>query len=98
MQRRGPLCLRLPEDLQAAVYQLAEENGVSPSEFVRDLIFRVVYGEPLGINEGYMQGRALGFRVLQLALSRLEMPSTAEDAVQFLQDSPSPGRTPHDQG
>ena len=91
----GPLCLRLPEDLRAAVHQMAEQNGVSPSELVRDLIFRFVYGEPPGIAEGYMQGRAIGYQVAQQALASVQMPDNVEDAIRILQASHSPGRTPH---
>lgn len=93
---RGPLCVRLPEDLELAVHQSAEQSGVSPSEFIRDLIFRSVYGEPLGIAEGYMQGRAVGYKIVQLVLGGIQLPDNVEDAIAMLQTARSPGRTPHD--
>jgi hypothetical protein len=93
---RGPLCLRLPDDMHAAVHQLAEQQGVSTSEWIRDLIFRTVYGEPLGISEGYFAGRAIGFKVMHRLLGMIRVPQTVEEAMSFLQSLTSPGRTPHD--
>lgn len=95
MTARGPLCLRLSDDLHAAVYQMAEQQGVSSSELLRDLISRAVYGEPFGIDEGYLRGRALGYTMVQRALQYLDIPASAEEAIQLIQNNPSPGRTPH---
>jgi hypothetical protein len=95
---RGPLCLRLPEDLHAAVHHMAAEQGVSSSEWIRDLIFRVVYDQPLGMEEGYLHGRAIGVKAVMIALRSLAVPETAEEAMRLLQTSTSPGRTPFEPG
>jgi hypothetical protein len=95
---RGPMCLRLPDDLHHAVHQMADQQGITSSEWVRDLVFRAVYGEPLGISEGYLQGRAVGYKIVHLALGGLRTPDTVEEAMSLLQASTSPGRTPHDGG
>ena len=92
----GPLCLRLPADLHAAVVQMAEASQITTSEWVRDMLFRIVYGTPPGIDEGYMHGRALGMRIVHHALKTAadHLPTTAEEAQAMLQLG-SPGRTPH---
>jgi hypothetical protein len=82
----GPLCFRLPADLHAAVEDLAQQAGISTSEWVRDVLFRIVYGEPPGIDQGYMTGRQLGFRMMQLAFKDAwdMTPMTAEEATERL--------------
>jgi hypothetical protein len=83
----NPMCLRLPDDLQAAVAQMATEAGVTTSEWIRDLLFRTVYGEPLGVNEGYLHGRSVGYRVAMLACAEAwkHMPATIEDGLKAMQ-------------
>lgn len=78
-----PLCFRLPADLHAAVEDLASQAGVSTSEWVRDVLFRIVYGEPPGIDQGYFTGRQLGFRMMQLAFKDAwdMTPTTPEEAM-----------------
>ena len=92
----GPRCFRLPPDLDAAIDQAAEAAGITPSEWIRDMLHRIVYGEPPGIEEGYIQGRQLGFRVMQLGLAELwkTLPGNVDDAMGMIQAG-SPGRTPH---
>jgi len=86
-KRIDPLCVRLPDDLLAAVHQHAEQSGVTTSEWIRDLIFRVVYGEPLGMDEGYVQGRNVGYRILLMACREAwqHAPATIEDAIKLIQ-------------
>ena len=95
--RNSPLCLRLSDDLHAAVIEMAEQQGVTTSEWMRDMLHRVVYNEPPGVEAGYMQGRQLGFRMLHLAFAETwkNLPTNVEDAMAMLQAG-SPGRTPHD--
>jgi len=92
-----PLCLRLSDDLHMAVIQLAQDQGMNVSEWMRDLLFRVVYGEPPGVNEGYIQGRQIGiaaaFTVIREAIEAL--PATAEEAMPLTQLG-SPGRRAHE--
>lgn len=97
MARTGPLCFRLPPDLHAAVEDAAAAAGITTSEWIRDMLHRLVYGVPPGIEEGYIQGRQLGMRVLQLTVAEAwkAMPITVDDAMAMLQAG-SPGRTPHD--
>ena len=98
---RGPLCVRLPPDIHAAVESLAETAGITASEWVRDQLFRVVYGEPPGIDQGYIAGRNLGYRAMSLIfrdaikIAVEQMPTDVESAQHLLQLG-SPGRTPHE--
>lgn len=95
-----PLCLRLPDDLHLAVVQLAANAGMNTSEWMRDVLFRVVYGEPPGVDEGYTQGRQIAvaatFAVVREAISQAlaSLPATAEEAIPLGQVG-SPGRRPH---
>jgi hypothetical protein len=91
---RGPLCFRLSEDLHVAVEDLAQRAGITTSEWVRDVLYRIVYGEPPGIDQGYITGRQLGFRMMQLAFKDAWdiTPTTVEDAMERLQLG-SPGRS-----
>jgi len=91
--RASPLCIRLPPDLQAAVDHAAAAQGVTVSEWVRDMLHRLVYGEPPGIDAGYIQGRQLGFRMVSIALrdAWAASPATIEEAMAAIQmGSPGP--------
>ncbi len=83
----GPLCVRLPPDLHAAVDSAATEAGVSTAEWIRDILFRVVYSAPPGVEEGYMQGRRVGLQIARLAIHEAwnQMPDNIEDAMAKLQ-------------
>jgi len=87
MSRAAPLCFRLPPDLYAAVTEMAEAEGVTTSEWVRDMLQRIVYGQPPGIDEGYMQGRSLGFRMMHVAFrdAWAQMPTDVHEAMQRIQ-------------
>lgn len=86
-RRQGPICVRLPPDLLAAVTEMADSSGITLSEWLRDMVARLVYGQPLGIDEGYLQGRALGFRVMHLAFQQAwaQAPKTIAEAMPMLQ-------------
>jgi len=96
-----PLCVRLPDDLHLAVIQLAQDNGMSPSEWMRDMLFRLIYGAPPGIEEGYLQGRNIGIaaamKTIHLAVKNAidAMPGTVEEAMPLTQLG-SPGRRRHE--
>ena len=82
------------------MHQLSAAQGASPSEWIRDVIFRAVYGEPLGIAEGYLHGRAIGYRLVRVLIQRMlndvQAPETVEEGMSLLQSFNSPGRTPHE--
>jgi hypothetical protein len=89
--KNKPLCLRLPDDLHLAVVQLARDANMNTSEWMRDVLFRVVYGEPPGVDEGYAQGRQIA-TAAALALIRdavlqavASLPATAEEAIPLTQ-------------
>jgi hypothetical protein len=86
MARPAPLAFRLPPDLHAAIEDMAANAGVTVSEWVRDMLHRIVYGEPPGIDAGYIQGRSLGFRVVHLAFRDAweRMPTNIEDALAMI--------------
>jgi hypothetical protein len=94
-RRANPLCFRLPPDLHAAVTHAADAAGITTSEWVRDMLHRLVYGEPPGIDAGYIQGRQLGFRMVSLALRDAwnASPATIEGAMAAIQA----GQPPHDE-
>jgi hypothetical protein len=87
MARQDIICARLPPDLHAAVAEMASSAGITTSEWVRDMITRIVYGQPPGIDEGYRQGRALGFRMMHLAFRQAweNAPDTIEAAMPIIQ-------------
>jgi hypothetical protein len=72
---------------------MADNAGITTSEWVRDMLQRIVYGQPPGIDEGYMQGRALGFRVMHLAFRNAwdASPTNVDDALAMV-TAGSPGR------
>jgi hypothetical protein len=82
------LCFKVPADLHTAIVEMAERSGVTASEWLRDQMHRIVYGEPLGMEQGYIEGRQLGFRTLQLVFKDAwdDMPETIEDAVAKMQE------------
>lgn len=86
-RRAAPLCFRLPPDLHAAVASMAENAGISTSEWVRITLHQIVYGQPPGIDDGYIQGRQLGFRVMMLYFNEAwkNKPNTVDEAMAMLQ-------------
>lgn len=96
-EKNRPLCIRLSTDLHIAVTQLAQNQGMSISEWVRDMLYRIVYNNAPGVEEGYIQGRQIGvaatFSVIRRAIEQAvqELPTTAEDAIPLTQLG-SPGR------
>ncbi|MGH7177181.1 MAG: CopG family transcriptional regulator [Tepidisphaeraceae bacterium] len=79
----NPMCLRISDDLRYAVDDLAAKAGLSTSEWIRTALFQIVYGEPPGIDQGYMAGRQIGFRMMQAAFHEAWgiMPTTIEEAM-----------------
>jgi hypothetical protein len=88
MAAHPTMCFKVPIDLQTAIVAMAERDGVSVSEWLRDKVHRIVYGEPLGMEQGYLEGRQLGFRMLQLLFQQTwdQAPATLEDALQLMQE------------
>jgi hypothetical protein len=96
MAQPGPLSLRISDDVRAGAHQAAEAAGLSLSEWCREVIYRAVYGEPMGADQGYVLGRAIAYKVAMRMFGQVEMPGSVEDGVRFLQSlEGSPGRTPH---
>lgn len=91
-----PLCIRLPDDIHTAIVAAAKEIGVTSSEYVRDILYRAVYHEPLGIEQGYIEGRQIGFRTLQLVFGDCyeHMPPTVQEAVALVQENARRRRKP----
>lgn len=90
----SPLCFRLPVDLHQAVEHAAANANMSISEWVRDMLYRVVYADPPGVQEGYLAGRALGLRLMneQFRQAALALPESVEEAMTLALNG-SPGRT-----
>lgn len=82
------MAFKVPADLHTAIVDMAERNGVTVSEWIRDQMHRIVYGEPLGMEQGYIEGRQLGFRSMQLAFKRAWdlTPEDVESAVVEMQE------------
>jgi antitoxin component of RelBE/YafQ-DinJ toxin-antitoxin module len=62
--------LRIPDDLRAALYQAAETHGVTVSEWIRGLIHQAAYNERLGVDDGYAQGKAIGYMIATRIIAR----------------------------
>lgn len=83
------LCFRLPPDLRAAVDNLAEQNNMTLSELVRDVLFRTVYGVPFGVEEGYLIGRQMGLTTVMSMFRDIAVnaPRTYEEAVRVMHEN-----------
>jgi hypothetical protein len=88
--RTTPICLRMPQDLHAAIEQLSAQAGLSTSEWIRDVLYRAIYGEPPGENQGYVNGRQIGYQILMLAFrdASRSVPESAEEAMKVLRTTP----------
>jgi hypothetical protein len=84
---KGVLSIRLTPDILAAAAAYAEQAGVSLSEWVREVVYRAVYKEPATMDQGYMQGRAIGYQVVVQTLRQLEenLPPSVEEGSRYLQ-------------
>lgn len=82
-----PMCVRLPEDLDAAVRALAESEGISPSEVLRSAVHQRVYSQIPSVDEGYKQARGLAIQFAHEAvnLAAEQIPDSYEEAMEFLQ-------------
>ena len=90
MLKKGPICFRLPDDLHMAINQMAEAQGVTTSELVRDVLFRLVYNDAPGVDEGFIAGRTLGLSVALRIGARIfsEMQHmTPAEAAEFAREA-----------
>ena len=82
------MCVRFPEDLDAALRARAEAEGLSPSELLRALAQQYVYNEQPSVDAGYMHARSLAIKLAHEAVSRAvdeHLPRTYEEAIQAVQ-------------
>lgn len=79
---RDLICFRLPLEARAAVETLVQQQGITISEWYRAVTFAAL-GQTLGVSEGYMQGRAMGYQAARMALGESVgmLPSTYEEAA-----------------
>jgi len=87
LYQKHPLCLRLPTDLHTAVVQIAARDGLSISEWVRTLIYRHIYNDSPTADDGYMQGRVLGYQAAMQTLRHAfeSIPMSIDDAMPLIQ-------------
>lgn len=81
------ICTRIPDGMDAAVDALVAAQGVSISEWLRNLVYQAVYQQSPTFDDGYFQGKNLG---LHYALVRTqeafrESAQTPEEALAYLQ-------------
>jgi hypothetical protein len=89
MSKKGPICFRLPDDLHMAINQMAEAQGLTTSELVRDILYRLVYNDVPTVDEGFIAGRTLGLSVALKIGARVFMEMrdmTPTEAVEFVRD------------
>lgn len=78
----SPICVRLPEDLDAAIRARCEAEGLTPSELMRSLASQYVYNDTPSVDAGYMQARTLAAKMAHAAVSAAieNLPQTFEEA------------------
>lgn len=83
------IAVRLPADLAAAVDLACEQNGITASELLRDLVSRWAYGEGqlAGPDHGYTQARSMASQLAHAALKQAlaALPDSHEGAAEMLQ-------------
>ncbi len=91
----NPVCVRLPDDLDVALRQRAEAEGLSVSELLISMLSHWVYGSTPSVDEGYKQARSLATKLAHEAVSRAidDLPSTYEEAISSVAyGNPNPNR------
>ena len=90
----SPICARLPPDLDAALRQRADAEGVTVTELMRAIAYRYVYGATSNFEEGYAAGRSLALQLTHYAMASAisdafaeHIPQTYEEALAILQAS-----------
>lgn len=80
------ISLRLPEDLRIAVETAAQTEGVTTSEWIRAMLFKLVYDEPLGASEGYIEGRRIGYGAMLTSLrdAASKVPKSIDEATKLV--------------
>lgn len=92
---RDPSCkaisVRLSGDLCAALEDACAQQGITQSEFLRELIHSWCYGKSQlqGPSDGYRQARSMATQLALAALKNAiaELPDTPEGAAQMLEDT-----------
>lgn len=72
-----------------AINQMAEAQGLTTSELVRDILYRLVYNDVPTVDEGFIAGRTLGLSVALKIGARVFMEMrdmTPTEAVEFVRD------------
>jgi len=94
----SPLCVRLTEDLRVAAHQLASQQGMTLAEWLRDLVYRTVYGTTPDVTEGYYQGRTAGLHVVMAVATRVldELRDLTPEQAQAFVAETLPGRPGRD--
>ena len=80
-----PICIRIPAEWRAQIEVICASTGVTISEFLRSAAaFAMNHG--VGIDEGYMAGRAIGLQMAHVALEQASqaLPETYEGAMALL--------------
>lgn len=79
---RDLVCFRIPLEARAAVEEAVRQQGITISEWYRAITLAAL-GQGVGVSEGYVQGRAMGYQAARIALSQAAgmLPSTFEEAA-----------------
>ncbi len=84
------LAVRLSGDLCSAVEDACAQQGITTSEFLRELIQNWCYGKSAlqAPSDGYRQARAMATQLANIAVSQAlqSLPDTVEGAAQMLSD------------
>lgn len=79
----APICAKLPEDLEYALRDRAEAEGISVSEITRHAIAAFVFGSIPGAQEGYAQAKRLATQMALQAMHNglASLPDTLEEWI-----------------
>lgn len=95
---KGLFCLRLTDDIHAALRQQAQAQNQSMSEIVRVILYQAIYGYAPSETDGYAQGRKIAYQTaMRLVKDAIDAMPPLEVAVAYsAQGNPDPHRNIND--
>jgi len=80
------ICTRIPDGMDAAVDALVAAQGVSISEWLRNLVYQAVYQQSPTFDDGYFQGKSLGLHYALVVAQEAfrDSAQTPEEALAYL--------------
>lgn len=86
MAKERTLCAKIPDDLDYAIQDRCQAEGISTSELLRHALTVYLFGQIPGAEEGYQQARRFAIQMAVTAVHSAmdQLPATLDEYVASL--------------